>query len=122
MACPILHLTGDRWAATTLRHRHEDLKSLLSNPAPPAVIMGAVASDNGRPPQRQAHTPTTKQAPAAAAKLVTTDDEWRSALTPEQYHVTRQHGTERAGSSPLNREKRQGTFECVCCGAPLFAS
>jgi peptide-methionine (R)-S-oxide reductase len=50
------------------------------------------------------------------------DAEWRAALTPEQYKVTRQHGTERAGTSPLNDEKRDGVFACVCCGAPLFSS
>ncbi len=50
------------------------------------------------------------------------DREWQAQLTPEQYKVTRQHGTERAGTSPLNNEKREGTFTCVCCGAPLFAS
>ena len=50
------------------------------------------------------------------------DREWRAQLTPEQYKVTRQHGTELAGTSPLNNEKREGTFTCVCCGAPLFAS
>jgi len=48
--------------------------------------------------------------------------EWRAELTPEQYKVTRQHGTERAGTSPLNNEKREGVFTCVCCGAPLFES
>ena len=50
------------------------------------------------------------------------DAEWRAQLTPEQYKVTREHGTERAGTSPLNNEKREGIFACVCCGAPLFAS
>jgi len=64
----------------------------------------------------------TKQPPDAADKRVKSDAEWRSTLTPEQYYVTRQHGTERAGSSALNTEKRQGTFLCVCCGAPLFDS
>ena len=49
-----------------------------------------------------------------------TDAEWREALTPEQYHVLRAHGTERAGTSCLNAEKRPGTFSCVGCGAPLF--
>jgi peptide-methionine (R)-S-oxide reductase len=56
------------------------------------------------------------------AKVTKTDDEWRKALTPEQYHVTRQHGTERAFSNPLNNEKRAGMFNCVCCGTPLFSS
>ena len=50
------------------------------------------------------------------------DAEWRAQLTPEQYKVTRGHGTERAGPSPLNNEKREGVFTCVCCGAPLFVS
>jgi peptide-methionine (R)-S-oxide reductase len=50
------------------------------------------------------------------------DDEWRSALTPEQYRVLREHGTERAGTSPLNAEKRHGTFVCAGCGQKLFES
>lgn len=50
------------------------------------------------------------------------DAEWRKQLTPEQYVVLRAHGTERPGSSPLNREKRKGTFVCAGCELPLFAS
>ena len=48
------------------------------------------------------------------------DAEWRSTLTPEQYRVLREHGTERAGTSCLLAEKRPGTFTCVGCGQPLF--
>jgi peptide-methionine (R)-S-oxide reductase len=51
-----------------------------------------------------------------------TDADWKTTLTPEQFHVLREHGTERAGTSPLNREKREGTFNCAGCGAPLFSS
>jgi len=51
-----------------------------------------------------------------------TDDEWRDALTPDQFHVLREHGTEPRGSSPLNTEKRPGTFVCAACGQPLFSS
>jgi peptide-methionine (R)-S-oxide reductase len=51
-----------------------------------------------------------------------TDNEWRENLTPEQFRVLRQHGTERAGTSPLNSEKRHGTFRCAGCGHPLFDS
>ena len=50
------------------------------------------------------------------------EDEWRESLTPEQYQVLRQHGTEMRGSSPLVREKRSGVFECAGCGAQLFES
>jgi peptide-methionine (R)-S-oxide reductase len=50
------------------------------------------------------------------------DEEWRKVLTAEQFHVLREHRTERAGTSPLNAEKRAGTFRCGGCGQPLFAS
>ena len=53
-------------------------------------------------------------------KVAKTEEEWRNQLTPDQFQVTRQHGTERAFSNPLNHEKRTGMFNCVCCGAPLF--
>ena len=65
---------------------------------------------------------SNSQTAARADKIVRTDAEWRVQLTPEQYYVTRQHGTERAGTSALNREKRAGTYACVCCGEPLFSS
>jgi peptide-methionine (R)-S-oxide reductase len=48
--------------------------------------------------------------------------DWQRRLTPEQYRVLRKHGTERAGSSPLNAEKRAGTFVCAGCGQALFGS
>jgi peptide-methionine (R)-S-oxide reductase len=48
------------------------------------------------------------------------DEEWAAQLSPEQYRVLRQHGTERPGTSPLNDEKRSGTFTCAACGQPLF--
>jgi peptide-methionine (R)-S-oxide reductase len=51
-----------------------------------------------------------------------TDEEWRAALTPEQFQVLRQHGTERAGTSPLNKEYRPGVFLCAACGKELFKS
>ncbi len=51
-----------------------------------------------------------------------TDSEWRQQLSPETYHVTREHGTERAGTSPLNQEKRHGMFHCVGCGNAVFPS
>lgn len=46
----------------------------------------------------------------------------RQRLTPQQYHVLREHGTERAGTSPLNYEKRDGLFHCAVCDTALFSS
>ena len=51
-----------------------------------------------------------------------TNAEWEATLSPSEFHVLREHGTERAGTSPLNHEKRAGTFFCAGCGQPLFAS
>jgi peptide-methionine (R)-S-oxide reductase len=51
-----------------------------------------------------------------------TDEEWRARLSPGAYQVLRKHGTERAGTSPLNVEKRDGKFICGGCGQELFAS
>ena len=51
-----------------------------------------------------------------------TEEQWRVRLTPEQFRVLREHGTERAGSSPLNSEHRSGTFTCAGCGQELFRS
>jgi peptide-methionine (R)-S-oxide reductase len=59
---------------------------------------------------------------AAEYPVNLTDEEWRARLTPEQYGVLRKHGTERAGTSPLDREKRVGTFVCAGCDQSLFAS
>lgn len=55
-------------------------------------------------------------------KLDKADDEWRSTLTPEQYAVTRQAGTERAFTGPWVNEHREGTYTCICCGEELFRS
>ena len=58
--------------------------------------------------------------PNPNVEIVKSDAEWRAQLTPEQYHVTREHGTERAGTGPHQHQEADGTFACVCCGNPLF--
>jgi peptide-methionine (R)-S-oxide reductase len=55
-------------------------------------------------------------------KIIKTDEEWHKILTPEQYRVLREDGTEPAYSSPLNDEKREGTYVCAACELPLFYS
>lgn len=55
-------------------------------------------------------------------KFVKTDEEWRAQLTPEEFHVMRQHGTERPFSGEYNACKDAGTYVCNACGHPLFSS
>jgi peptide-methionine (R)-S-oxide reductase len=58
----------------------------------------------------------------AMPKINKTEAEWRQQLTPEQFHVMREHGTERPFSHPYNQEKSEGLYTCAACGAPLFSS
>jgi peptide-methionine (R)-S-oxide reductase len=55
-------------------------------------------------------------------KIIKSDEEWKSMLTPEQYHITRERGTERPFSGEYNNSKEKGIYRCVCCGAELFSS
>ncbi len=55
-------------------------------------------------------------------EITRTDEEWRQTLTPEQFRVLRQHGTERAGTSPLDKNYEPGTYVCAGCDLPLFTS
>lgn len=74
-------------------------------------------------------TPTSGPGPGSEAnaskrryEVVKTDDQWREQLTPEQYHVTREKGTERAFTGKYYDHKEDGVYTCVCCGQPLFDS
>ncbi len=61
-------------------------------------------------------------ASAETFEITLTEAEWRAKLTKQQFAVLRQEDTERAGSSPLDHEKRKGTFHCAGCDLPLYAS
>ncbi len=56
------------------------------------------------------------------SKIEKKDEEWKKQLTPEQYQITRQKGTERAFTGAYYNHKDNGTYQCVCCGAELFLS
>lgn len=67
-------------------------------------------------------SPSDDAPPRPRPKISKTEAEWRAELSPEQFYVTRQHGTERAFTHPYNNQKAAGTYLCVCCGEPLFAA
>ncbi len=64
----------------------------------------------------------TEAAAPGIFAVAKTDAEWKAALTPAQYRVLREHGTERAFTSPLNEERRRGVFHCAGCDNPVFSS
>jgi peptide-methionine (R)-S-oxide reductase len=67
-------------------------------------------------------TDTSRQDTAVSDRIEKDEREWRRILSPEQFQVLRKHGTERAGTSPLDKEHRKGIFHCAGCGLPLFSS
>ncbi|MEB3174053.1 MAG: peptide-methionine (R)-S-oxide reductase MsrB [Cyanobacteriota bacterium] len=82
-----------------------------------AVTLGAFGLAqilDSPPPFSMANTETFE--------VTKTDAEWQTILTPEQYKVLRKHGTERAGTSPLDKQYGAGVYNCAGCGLPLFAS
>jgi peptide-methionine (R)-S-oxide reductase len=71
------------------------------------------------PAQKGSAMPDTA---AAGDRVVKTEAEWKKLLTPEQFHVTRKKGTERAFTGPNSDNHAKGTYTCVCCDLPLFSS
>jgi peptide-methionine (R)-S-oxide reductase len=71
---------------------------------------------------RPAAIPGARAAAGEAFEVGHTDEQWRALLSPEQYAVLRQEGTERAFTSPLNHEKRRGLFACAGCDLDAFSS
>ena len=78
---------------------------------------------DGRDPEATRRDRQTDQAARnMGQRIVKTDAQWREQLTPEQYRITRQKGTEPAFTGRYWNTKTKGTYKCVCCGQPLFAS
>lgn len=69
-----------------------------------------------------ATTPKKEQNKQSLPKINLTSEQWKAKLTPAQYHILREEGTEKPFSSPLNEEKRKGIFVCAGCDLPLFPS
>ncbi len=97
--------------------RRHFLKASLALGAGAFIGQTVLATDSARHAQK-------KQQPAKLpfVKVSKTDAEWQRILTPEQFQVTRQQGTEAPYSSPLNDLHDKGIFQCVCCALPLFAA
>lgn len=85
------------------------------------MTLGAVVVLAGLP-FTEALAEGAKKRAVAIKKVVKSDDEWKRLLTPEQYRVARQKGTEAPYSSPLNKIYTKGVYQCVCCALPLFSS
>jgi len=106
--------------------RRTILGILAAAPLLGARALAAAADSNAGVTRLQngwkALLPAGARPPSAGERLELADAEWKKRLTPAQYKVLRHEGTEAAGSSPLNGEKRPGVFVCAGCGLALFSS
>ncbi len=87
-----------------------------------AIILGTTVAEE---PNKQPAMEILKQAPAEPTeKIVKTDEEWKKSLTPEQYHILRESGTEPANGEVYHefKEQGEGAYHCAGCGALLFSS
>jgi peptide-methionine (R)-S-oxide reductase len=89
---------------------------------PVAVVGVVLLSAPGVLPGGPPPVPEREGKPFDGQKVVKSDEEWKAQLTPEQYRITRGHGTERACSGAFWNSQEDGVYECVCCGQPLFDS
>ena len=100
----------------------KNVKPALASRAWLAVALVAATAAAGYAYRQSPAAEPAAKAGAEGYAVVKTDAEWRKQLTPEQYRVTRRQGTEAAYSGKLWNEHREGTYRCVCCERPLFAS
>ena len=103
-------------------NRRYFLSSSLTLGAFAALTRFAVAGSLAQNADRSQAGPGESGNARGIKKVIKTDAEWKQLLTPEQYNIMRQKGTEAPYSSPLNDIHDQGTFECAACSLPLFSS
>lgn len=94
---------------TSRAHRRQFLATVAAG-----LVLAPVAAWLARP------APRAQMMSRRSFAVEKSDEEWSAALTPEQYEVLRDHGTEAPFTSPLNHETREGLFRCAGCGEPLF--
>ncbi len=89
-----------------------------------AILAGAIlhANTNNLVNATQGKKETSRMESTKLEKVVKTEEEWRRILTPDQYHVTREKGTERAFTGAYHDLKEKGVYYCVACGLELFGS
>jgi peptide-methionine (R)-S-oxide reductase len=109
-----------------MQRRHFLSRAILGLAA--TSVLRSAAAATAASPSISSKTAAAAAAAAGASgpikieKIVKTEEEWKKVLTPEQFYILRKEGTERPFSSPLNNEKRKGTFVCAACDLPLFES
>jgi peptide-methionine (R)-S-oxide reductase len=86
------------------------------------TVLAIVFRTPMRSPMFGYEIPEREGKPFDGKKVVKSDEEWRAQLTPEQYRITRAHGTERACTGAFWNTKEDGVYHCVCCDQPLFDS
>ena len=85
-------------------------------------VMGDDAKPASRPSKKKERAKMPEDSESGLVPVPKTDAEWKKILTPQQFHVTRQKGTERAFSGDYWNTKTKGVYRCVCCRQPLFSS
>jgi peptide-methionine (R)-S-oxide reductase len=86
------------------------------------ILMGGTAAALGAALGAAFGLSRSQATTGAKFEVTKSEAEWRRILTPAQYYVLRDHGTERAGTSPLDGEKRKGVFQCAGCDLPVYSS
>src|SRR4051812_44537658 len=88
-----------------------------------AIAAGAGDKPSSAPkPAEKAPSAQQAQAPSTPEKVTKTETEWKKQLTPEQFHILREKGTERAFTGKYWNNHEAGTYRCAACGQPLFSS